>query len=242
MGLRRFFKNRYRNFCLRHFRTLPFRGLKVPIRRIGMNNDVLLALWNDFYETPEIAGLTAMIRPGDRVLELGTGLGIVTALASRATGPSGRVRSYEANPALIEATRNFLAAHDCGNTEVVHAVLVPGDDGGTRRFHLAGSFAESSLLGAEGRDPQGAVEVPAEPLARVVADFRPDVLICDIEGAEAEVIPALDASNLRAAVIELHPDRISPDQIAAIHATLEGYGLSPVLPGPGGTVVVYNRG
>lgn len=242
MGLRRFFKNRYREYVLRHQKTLSFRGLEVPIRRAGMNTAILTQIWSDAYETPEITGLTAVIRPGDRVLELGTGLGIVTALASRATGPTGRVQSYEANPALIGATRDFLAEHGCSNTEIIHGVLVPGDKAGTRRFHLAGSFAESSLLGATGRNPQGSLDVPALPMAEAIAAFRPDILICDIEGAEAEVIPAFDASGLRAAVIELHPDRLLPEQISAISSALLGHGLSPVVPGPGGTVVLYNRG
>jgi hypothetical protein len=118
---------------------------------------------------------------------------------------------------------------------------VPEPNPAPRHFHLAGSFAESSLLGADGRNPQGKVEVAAECLGDVLASFRPDVLICDIEGAEAELLSSLPPSSLRAAVVEMHPDRISADQIQSIHDAMAAQGLFPQLPGPGGTVVIYAK-
>lgn len=241
MGLRRFFKNRYRDMTIHRTGVIAYEGLRVPAQRLGMNYDIRQILWQGDYERPEIEGVMRMVRPGDRILELGCGLGIVTAIAARQAGPDGRVKSFEANPELIAATRAFLDQHGCDNVELVHAVLVPEAEATTRSFYLAGSFAESSLLGAEGRQQRGQVTVPAMPLGTVIETFRPDVLICDIEGAEAELIPAFDASGLRAAVIELHPDRIFPDQIAGIEAALARHGLRPVSPSPGGTVVIYDR-
>lgn len=240
MGLRRFFKNQLRNVHISR-KTLPYEGLNVPTRRSGMIREVLLQIYYQQYERPEIEGLTRVILPGDRVLELGAGLGIITSLAARATGPSGVVRAHEANPALIADTRAFLADNGVTNVELVHAVLTPDPDPASRRFHLAASFAESSLLGAEGRDPQGSVEVPAQSLAEVFLTFRPDVLICDIEGAEAELIPALPPSSLRAAVVELHPDRLSLAQMQSIHDAMANHGLKRQQPGPGGTVEIYAR-
>ena len=241
MGLRRMFKNLARDWTLRRGSVLQYRGLNVPIRRAGMNQDVLLALWYDLYEAPEIGGLSRAIQPGDRVLELGAGLGIVSALAGRATGPSGTVLSYEANPALLADTQAFLDANGVSNVKLVHAVLVNDPDLRPREFHLAGSFAESSLLGAEGRGSRGTVEVPADSLSRVLDEFQPDVLICDIEGAEVELFPTFPPSTLRAAVIELHPDRLTPAQIQSIHDGMAARGLNRQNPGPGGTVEIYAR-
>jgi FkbM family methyltransferase len=238
MGLRRFFKNRLLEYRLSR-RTLSYEGMHVPTRRSGMIRPILLQIYGQDYERPEIAGISRAIRPGDRVLELGSGLGIITTLAARAAGPTGRVRAYEANPALLDDTRAFLAANGANTVDLVHAVLVNEADPAPRTFHLAGSFAESSLLGTEGRNPKGAVSVPAESLAAVLASFRPDVLLCDIEGAEVELFPALPPSSLRAAVVELHPDRLSPAQIQSIHDGFAAQGLQRQLPGPGGTVEVY---
>ena len=49
------------------------------------------------YEGDEIAGALAVVRPGDRVLELGAGLGIVGAVTAKNAAPDA-VLSFEANP------------------------------------------------------------------------------------------------------------------------------------------------
>lgn len=221
---------------------IEYQGLSVPMNRSGMSNEVVVAIARDFYEKPEIRGLRLAVRTGDRVLELGSGLGIITALAARAVAPSGRVLSYEANPDLIPATLDFLAEHAVTNVELRHAVLVPQEATETaREFCLHESFASSSLLGTESHLSRGVISVPAQRLGDVISAFRPDILICDIEGGEAELIPSLDASGLRSAVIELHPDRISQAAIDAITAGLGRHGLHPAKEALGGTVVLYTR-
>jgi FkbM family methyltransferase len=206
-----------------------------------MIEPILGQLQSGEYERPEIYGLSTVVRPGDRVLELGAGLGIISALAGRAAGQSGQVLSYEANPALIADTQAFFAANGVANVTMVNAVLVKEPDPKPRQFHLAGSFAESSLLGVEGRGSRGKVTVRAECMSQVLTDYKPDVLICDIEGAEVDLFPAFPTSTLRAAVIELHPDRLSPAQIQSIHDGMAALGLKRQIPGPGGTVEVYAR-
>ena len=212
------------------------------MNRSGMNVEVIMAIARGIYELPEILGLNLAIRPGDRILELGSGLGVIAVLAAKLAKPMGRVLSFEANPQMIPETIDFLASHGIENVELRHAVLVPsaGADE-TREFHLAGSFASSSLLGASGPRARGSISAPAKGIENVIVEFRPDVLICDIEGGETELIPALDASGLRAVVIELHPDRLSAEQIAAIYSALGRHGLRQSAKFTGGTVIMFNR-
>lgn len=222
--------------------SIEYEGLSVPMHRTGMNPEVVMAIARKIYEQPEIRGVRLAVVPGDRILEVGCGLGIVTALAARATSQTGRVLAFEANPEMIPATRDFLADHGIANVELRHAVLVPqAEPGETRDFHLAKSFASSSLMGVDQRRARGVISVPTQPLGDVIAEFRPDVLICDIEGGEAELIPALDASGLRAVVIELHPDRLGQDELDAIHSALAAHGLHPTKEPLGGTVVLFHR-
>jgi FkbM family methyltransferase len=239
MGLRRFFKNLHRKRIMSGAAPLIYKDLKIYPRRSGMNMDVFDVLAAGIYERPEIDGLSRVIRPGDRILELGAGLGIITALAARAAGSAGVVRAYEANSALIPDTLAFFAANRITTVDLVNAVLVPEKNPAPRTFHLAGSFAESSLMGANGRNPQGTVDVPAECLADVLKSFGPDVLVCDIEGAEAELLSELPPSSLRAAVVEMHPDRLSVEQVQSIHDAMGAQGLYQQEPSPGGTVVIF---
>lgn len=222
--------------------SLAYYGLTIPLDRKGMSADVVRAILSNSYEDPEIRGLRSVIRAGDRVLELGSGLGVVTALAARAASPGGKVLSFEANPGMIPDTLAFLADHDIANVELRNAVLVPDvGDSETREFHLASSFSVSSLLGGEGRRSREVISVRAENLNKTVAEFAPDVLLCDIEGGELELIPALDASKLKAVVIELHPDRLSAEQLNRIRAALSDQGLLQSNQSPGGTVEVFTR-
>jgi len=53
----------------------------------------------------------ASIRPGDVVLDLGSGAGIDCFLAARETGPTGRVIGVDMTPAMIERARAHGPAH-----------------------------------------------------------------------------------------------------------------------------------
>lgn len=221
---------------------MHYEGLSVPITRSGVNKKILMQLARHDYEVPEIRGLRKAVRKGDRVLELGTGLGIITALVAQAAGASGTILSFEANPDLIPDTRDFLESHGIANVEIRHAVVVPKAASDEKRaFLLAESFPTSSLLGAAEAGSEKTISVPVQKLDAVMEELKPDVLICDIEGAEAELIPELDASGLRAAVIELHPDRLTAEQLDAIDSALQRHGLRQDPEPLGGTVVLYTR-
>ncbi len=240
MGLRR----TYRKLVCRYAASLPFHGLTVPLKRAGMTEDLAGFIFLGTYEAPEIAGVKAVVRPDDRVLELGAGLGIVTALIARAAS-KGQVVAYEANPDIVPATAAFLSDHGIRNVDLRLGVLVTdaadGSEGAprTRPFHLAASFEEGSLLA--GRSSGRTVDVPAHALAEVMSTFRPTVLVCDIEGAEAFLIPATDASSLRAAVIELHPARLNRAEIASVYAAMARHGLYPEIANSARTVVTFTK-
>lgn len=58
--------------------VLDFRGLKVPVAGIHVTRTVWKHLFKGGYERPEIEAMLALTRPCDRILELGTGMGIVS--------------------------------------------------------------------------------------------------------------------------------------------------------------------
>ena len=234
MGLRR----RYRDHQKQKARFLEYHGVDVPLDGPHVAQIVRDALFGNVYEIPEIEAAEQIVRPGDRILELGTGMGIVTAILARAAGEAGLVRTYEANPEMIAPAAELFRRNAIGNVEARHGVLVPSDPG-VRRFNFAEYFPEGSLR--EPGSKTGDVEVPAYGLKEAMDDFRPDVFICDIEGAEAEIVPALDTSGLRAAVVELHPAHLTDAEIKAIYDHMLADGLYPRIEYSGGTVVAFER-
>lgn len=222
----------------RFWTTLPFHGLRVPIRGAHVSKPVWKHVWRGDYEWPELRALSALMRPQDRVLELGLGMGLVSGVMAR-RHPAARFVSYEANPDMRPAIERLHQANGITNVEVRSAIVAPLDQGATRRFRLHRHFTESSLVAASA--DMAEVDVPVHDPAAVMAEVRPDLLVCDIEGAEEELIPILPMAGLRAAVIELHPHIVSRTGMARIFGAFLDAGLVPLVEQSFETVVAFER-
>jgi FkbM family methyltransferase len=178
------------------------------------------------YEPEEIAGALAVVRPGDRVLELGAGLGIVGAVMASNAGPSA-VISFEANPALIPHIRALYDMNGLGGViSVRNEVLLGGPDRpATMPFHIGRSFFTSSLLNESGRET---VDVPTGDLAEVMAEFDPQVMLVDIEGGELDLLRHADLTRLRAAVVEFHPAVYGVEGMRECKQALRAAGLAKI--------------
>jgi FkbM family methyltransferase len=222
----------------RFWPTLPFHGLTVPMQGPHVTKPVWKHVWRGDYEWPELRALSALMRPQDRVLELGLGMGLVSGVLALRQ-PAARFTSYEANPALHERVADLHKQNGITNVEVRSAIVAPLSSGATRRFQIHRNFTESSLAATAGKVAE--VEVPVHDPVAVAAEIRPDLLICDIEGAEEELIPVLPMSGLRAAVIELHPQVVSRAGMARIFRSFLDAGLVPVVEQSSETVVAFER-
>lgn len=217
---------------------IAYEGIEVPLDSALITDAILDTLWKGVYEQPEILALSGLMRPGDTVLELGAGMGLVSGVMAK-RHPQSRFLSYEANPALAPVIAALHQRNGISNVQLRSALVAPTDQGSTRRFRIHRHFTESSLV-ADSAD-QGFVEVPVDDPAVAMADLRPDLLLCDIEGGEEELIPVLPMAGLRAAVIELHPNIVSRAGMARIFAAFHDAGLVPVVELSSATVVAFER-
>ncbi|GGX55204.1 hypothetical protein GCM10007385_24620 [Tateyamaria omphalii] len=158
------------------------------------------------YEGEEIQGALDVVQPGDRVLELGAGLGVVGAVIAKNAHPDA-VLSFEANPNLIPHIKTLHRLNGLEDVmEVRHQVVTAGEDQPDHvTFHLRTSFLGSSLIQNERRRTTP-VDVETVPYDQVINSFRPDVLIIDIEGGELELLRHANLRGIRAIVLEFHPD------------------------------------
>lgn len=171
--------------------TLP-EGLATPA--------ILEKLADGSYEADEARSADRCVRAGFRVLELGAGLGYVTALCAQRTAPEN-VLSVEANPDLLPVIEANLARNGLSGVSLMHgAVTGPVAEGATARFAVSAGFTGSSL---DGRG--AAVEVPVVSVHDLIRAHRPHVVLMDVEGAEADMFNRPWPCPLRFCVMELHP-------------------------------------
>jgi FkbM family methyltransferase len=197
-------------------------ALSVPEALLGPK--VRAALAEGRYEGRERKILPGLLRPGDRLLELGAGVGAVAIAASRLIGAEA-VTAVEANPEAIPVLAANLARNGAGAVRIVHAAAVPDAEAGpAARFFLAPGFTAASLL--PGAAPGGReTSVPTRGLHALVAEARATVLMMDVEGAEAALLARPLPAQVRAIGVETHPGLVPPAALDAIGAAMDATEL-----------------
>ena len=181
---------------------------EVMIRRMKRN---LRKSWAEGYMT----AITAMLKPGDLVMDCGANMGVVTAVLA-ATGAD--VIAYEPDPYAFGTLEQKFG--DMANVTLVNAAVGVGS--GTVRLMRADNFGEnpegasvkSTILdGGRRIDAENAVEVPLidfPGLVRAKVAERGEIAFVkmDIEGAELDILEVMHRdglfANVRCLVAETH--------------------------------------
>jgi FkbM family methyltransferase len=179
------------------------------------------ALYAERYERGEARCVLLRLAPDDVVLEVGAGAGFLSTLCALRVG-SGRVTAVEANPALLPRIRATWAANDVA-PRLVHGVLAR--EAGEAQLFVSPEFVSSSLHAGDGSDAAAAVRVPQLAVNALLREVAPTFLVVDIEGAEAELLPAIDWRGVRKLALELHPQRIGEAKSRQLLALLAAEGF-----------------
>ncbi|GGX57558.1 hypothetical protein GCM10007385_28070 [Tateyamaria omphalii] len=202
--------------------TTP-RGLLFPRDTDVLKPRLAGNLRRGLYENKEGDAVLRIIQPDDIVLELGGGVGFISTLVAKKS-KAAHVHVYEANGMLADYIRRVHAANGVENATVNHAIL--GKRKGTKDFHVRGNILASSVEETNGEGILRTETVDVVNAGQQTKAIKPTVLVCDIEGSEAELLPEMDLSTLRAAVIELHPQWIGPEGVNAVFGALMAAGLA----------------
>ena len=129
--------------------------------------------------------LPEAIVPGDRVLVIGAGLGVVSTMVARDEGVD-RVIAVEANTALIPYLNRVHALNSVTEVEIVNAVLAEGKKGRVP-FFARRDLRTSSLLPHD-RSWQQVIMVPFMDVNLILTEERISLVICDIPVASAQLL------------------------------------------------------
>ncbi len=143
--------------------------------------------WVGTYEYEKQSAFAAAIRPGDTVYDLGANVGFFSLLAAVRVGDRGRVFSFEPAPRNLQFLRRHLDLNHMSQCTVIPAAV--SRVSGTALFHFdddksqsAGYIANNESTGS----PVRAVNI--DSLIEAGEILPPNVIKCDIEGAEHDAL------------------------------------------------------
>jgi FkbM family methyltransferase len=169
---------------------------------------LIQALSGGGYEWRELQILPQILREGDRVLEIGTAVGAVTMAAADMVGADA-VMTFDANPDMVDdAKRNFAAnglEKICANVGVMRNRAVWDAAETETNFHVSRDFWASRLFpGPTTADIVRIIKVPFVRFEDTIERHGANVIVCDIEGGEGDLLIGADLTGIRAILMETH--------------------------------------
>ena len=222
--------------------TVNIDGVEIEIHVNEYSERMVRALSGGRYEHKERALLPAILAPGDHVLELGGATGLIAMLAAKIVGPQN-VLTVEANPYIVDhAKQNFLrnGLQDIKieNAVLQNAVLWKGP-GSSVKFYISRDFWSSRLL--PGPDTVDVVTIPTRCLEDLIRHSLINVLICDIEGAEVDLLMKADVSQIDTLMFETHHNFVSEESTNRLIERLINCGFRINLVAFGEGIVLMQR-
>ncbi len=201
-------------------------GIKVPFIPEIITPKIEKPMRNNRYEKGELKGLRANVQAGDRVLELGGGIGLISTAAAQKDGV-GQVTTIEANPRIIPVIRETHRLNGIRGVDLRNGVVSSGS-GENVDFYIRKDFWASSME-PDSRPYEAVESLPNFDIRDLVGELKPTVIVCDIEGAELGLFDKVDLSGVRMVILELHPKVYGQEQMAMIINMMlhKGFSIIP---------------
>lgn len=172
------------------------------------NELIVRTLEGGGYEARERKLVKSLIKPGDKVIEAGTAIGVVTMAAASIVGPANML-TFDANADVVNDARANFKRNDLQNIKSRVGVLwnrkaIGGVSNRTVDFYVAKEFWASRLNEPDSREIRKKVKVPVFCLEDEIKSHSANVLICDIEGGEADLLSDADLNGINLIIMETH--------------------------------------
>jgi FkbM family methyltransferase len=204
----------------RDIQTLRIRGVLIGTGKETTPHSVRNALFKGVYEEHECDIVERIVQRGDRILEIGAGIGLVSLLATRFAG-EGQVLSCEANPALEPLIRANYALNGWKPNLRMGAVAASA---GTVTFHQNDNLLSSSRI--DRKLAGKAISVEANSIGELLEAHDANIIIMDVEGSETELLASADLSKVTSIIVEMHPHIVGEDEIGKLMGKLKSEGFS----------------
>ena len=214
-------------------------GIRLRIDPDFMSPRLMEVIRTGQYEAAEARRIRRIVQRGDIILEIGAGIGFITALMLK-NPVVERVVSFEANPLLIPKIQQTLSDNGLGGQRFeLHNAVLGTEEAGTVDFHVHQDFWASSL-----RKMPGTIHSCPVPLAsfdKTVKIVRPNLIVCDIEGGESALFSNSNLTGVRNVYLELHQRVLGPAGMRDVFQAFHDRGFHYDQNHSGGAVVLFSR-
>jgi FkbM family methyltransferase len=217
---------------------LEVAGVAIPPDPNVITPAIRRAMLQGRFETEEAGQIPYIVRPGDRVLEIGAGIGFISTLLARQRRVA-RVIAVEANPFLLEYMARLHARNRVRKVRRLNAVLT-NEQVASAPFYIRRDFWMGSLM--PGPNPYVAtVEVPTLSLDALLRSEGIDLIVCDVEGAETVLFRGADLGGVDRIFLEMHDHVTGLSGIRRLFATMADHGFVYDPRHSTGSVVLFQR-
>ena len=219
-------------------KTHEHMGIKIPIDKAIFSDTIIGAIKKGNYERREATEVQRIVEPGERVLEIGGGIGFVSAVA--ALDPRvEKIVVFEANPLLMPVIAELHEMNGVANVDVVNGVLMNSTHAEAAKFYVRQDFWSSSLA----EKPWGyerAIDVPTYSFSEQVERIRPTLIVCDIEGGELNLFENANLSGVKKVLMEVHQEVIGRDGMKKLFDSMSSRGFHYDQWHSNGSVVLFS--
>lgn len=217
-------------------------GISLKLDPSYMSDYMMEVIRQKRYEIQEARQLKRIIQPNEVVLEIGAGIGFMASLIAN-NALTTRVVSYEANgslvPRITETVKNNTG-ENFAKWEIRHAVLATGyRDQNEMDFYVHKDFWASSLTPSA--DAIRVEKVKVDSFNSVIAEVKPTLIVCDIEGGELELFKNADLSGVKKVYLEVHQKRLGRRGIRALFECFHSRDFSYDQHHSEGSVVLFSH-
>jgi len=174
---------------------------------VNYDPDIQYALAIGDYESPERKVVKRIIEPHDRIIEAGTAIGLVAMTGASIVGAEA-VLTFDANPAIAADARTNFRRNGLDGIQSLVGVLrnerrMMGGEASVD-FFVCKKFWMSRLDAASDPDVIRVEKVPVFCLEAEIRNHAANVLICDIEGGEYDLLYEAELASINKILIETH--------------------------------------
>ncbi|MCO4318079.1 FkbM family methyltransferase [Phyllobacterium sp. 21LDTY02-6] len=217
--------------------TLHLHGIDVPIMPDEVSDIIWSALRDGSYEAKEARWAVKAARPKDRILELGSGIGVITSLLAAVDGT--QVMAFEANPHTVTLAEKVIRANNRNNVELRQGLLTAGPPQDFT-FYVREDLWMSSLLEHQGPYLK-TIKIQSTNIDEFIRQANIDLIVMDIEGAELDLLKGAELPGVERVFLEFHDHLYGLEGIRHLTSAMADKGFAYDPRGSSGPCVLFSR-